>query len=93
MTANGRRTLEVLIELEEEQPEEEFGFTASEITKRYMEKFDLPARNAPVMTVSSYLTHLKRQDLADRTQSSDKTTAWWRATDQGKEAFNEPEEG
>lgn len=92
MTINGRRTLEVLVELEGEQPEEEFGFTASEITKRYLKKFDLPARNAPVMTISSYLTHLKRQDHVERTQSSDKTTAWWKSTSEGREALSESEE-
>lgn len=84
MTTNGKRTLEVLTELEDAYPDEEIGFTASDITKKFK---NLPTRNAPVMTVSSYLTHLKRQGLVDRQSSSDKTTAWWKTTKAGREAI------
>lgn len=84
LTTNGKQTLEVMAELEKESPDEEIGFTALEITKKFK---DLPDRLAPVMTVSSYLTHLKREGYVERISSSDKTTAWWARTDKGKEAI------
>jgi DNA-binding MarR family transcriptional regulator len=48
---------------------------------------DLPLRAKPVMTVSSYLTHLKREGLVERQASSDKRVAWWRITEKGEKAL------
>lgn len=84
MTPNGKQTIQVLFGLEQSDPKNKLGFTAGEIT----EKFDgLPERVSPVMTVSSYLTHLARGGYVVRTASSDKTVAWWKTTSKGKKAL------
>jgi hypothetical protein len=82
MTPNGREALRILVDLEEKNPGRIEGFTAAEITAQWT---DLPDRGKPVMTVSSYLTHIKRPGYVTRTASSDKTIAWWKSTKKGRE--------
>lgn len=84
MTPQGRRCLQILVDLEKRYPDEKVGFTASDITVQFK---DLPERDKPVMTVSSYLTHLKRSGLVERRVSSDKTTAWWSSTPKGRKSL------
>ena len=83
MTTNGRKCLRVLRDLEEGDPESVKlgGFTATEITEKFT---GLPKRRSPVMTVSSYLTHLQREGYVSRLISADKTTAWWKRTAKGR---------
>lgn len=83
MTNNGKQVLLILLDLEERYPEDAKlgGFTASDITTQFK---GLPERRSPVMTVSSYLTHLKRDGYVKRKPSGDKTTAWWGLTAKGR---------
>jgi hypothetical protein len=83
MTENGRRCLQILVDLEERFPDPQ-GFTAEDITVQYD---DLPKRAKPVMTISSFLTHLKRLGYVTRKPSSDKTIAWWSSTELGRRAL------
>jgi hypothetical protein len=89
MTENGRKVLEVMVELEQKDSKtDNQWFEASRITKHYIERFgDLEGRAKPVMTISGFLTHLKRIGLVERQVSTDKMFAWWRRTPKGKEAL------
>lgn len=88
MTSNGRRCLEIIAELERDVPDNDGYFMADSITDRYLKKYDdLKDRTKPIMTVSSYLTHLKRQGYVKRLASSDKLFAWWGLTKQGRKAL------
>jgi hypothetical protein len=81
LTDNGIKTLVILCDLEREHPDRREGHTASEVADR----FDgLPPREKPVMTISSYLTHLKKTGHVKRKVSSDKMTAWWATTAKGR---------
>lgn len=89
MTENGHKTMRVLLRLTEsdekkKDPSHDGWFTAAEITKKFRLK-----RTKPVMTVSSYLTHLKRGGLVERRASSDKQQAWWRLTKKGRNEIEE----
>lgn len=81
MTDNGYKTMKILLKLTEaaEEKDKEAWFTASQITKKFRLK-----RAKPVMTISSYLTHLKREGLVERKASSDKKQAWWSLTKKGR---------
>lgn len=84
MTPNGLQTLRAMVRCEEDSQQGRKKFTAEEIA----EHFDgLPDRRNPVMTISSYLTHLKRSGHVRREASSDKTIAWWDMTTKGRKAI------
>jgi hypothetical protein len=80
MTTNGKKTLVALYRCEQEADGRK-KFTAEEVVERFE---DPPARRNPVMTISSYLTHVKRSDHVKREASSDKTIAWWELTPAGR---------
>jgi hypothetical protein len=87
MTSAGKQCLAVLEELRDEQPDRKGWFTAQEITDRFIKKFGDLGRSKPVMTISSYLTHLRPEGHVERKASSDKTMAWWRSTQKGRRAL------
>jgi len=90
MTDNGKKVLEVMKELEErdEKSENEW-FEAKRITKLFQEKFgEISGRAKPVMTISGFLTHLKRENYVERQVSTDKLFAWWKLTKKGREAVD-----
>lgn len=82
MTPNGKQTLEIMADLKKSGIAKP---TANQITKKFK---GLPRRISPVMTVSSYLTHLQREGCVVREASSDKSTAWWTMTRKGEEALH-----
>ena len=85
MTPKGKKALAILMDLEERYPGRTEGFTAREITDEWQKIHgDLGSRGKPVMTVSSYLTHLKRPGYVTRQAASDKTIAWWKSTERGR---------
>lgn len=90
MTENGKKTLECVIALERKKPKRDGWFEAKEITEIYEGKYpeDLEDRSSPVMTISSYLTHLKREGLMERLASKDKLFAWWAITKKGRRAVD-----
>lgn len=85
MTPNGRKCLEIMRDLEGANPDQEGWFEAQDITDRFP---GLENRGKPVMTVSSYLTHLKHKGYVERAASSDKLSAWWRMTTKGRKALD-----
>lgn len=88
MTDNGRKVLEVMKELERRDSKTgNVQFEAKRITKLFQEKFgEISGRAKPVMTISGFLTHLKRENCVERQASSDKLFAWWKLTPKGREA-------
>lgn len=87
MTPSGKQAFQILLDLETDLPNRIEGFTAREITEIWEQEHGLIQRSLPVMTVSSYLTHLKHHQYVSRVASSDKTTAWWKTTAKGRKKF------
>lgn len=90
MTENGRKVLETIIELEKrDKKSDNEWFEAKRITKIYQELFgELAGRAKPVMTVSGFLTHLKRLGYVERQETTDKMFAYWRITKKGRKALD-----
>jgi hypothetical protein len=85
MTPAGRQAAEILLALMGRYPGKEGWFTAREVAEHFP---GLEGREKPVMTVSSYLTHLKRSKYVERRAAADKQQAWWRLTDKGRRALD-----
>lgn len=88
MTPAGRQVAHILFALMGRFPSKEGWFTAKEVAEHFQ---GLEDRAKPVMTVSSYLTHLRRSGYVEYRAAADKQTAWWRLTNKGRRAVDAPQ--